>query len=145
MEDNLYPFVFGTENPNTEKIIEPLIEVAWDFEKDIPIIDHITHDYKYVTENEAIKVQIYKAVRIARYRYQIYSSDYGSEIEDKLVGKKYTKGYTESVAIKDLRDNLNTNKYITNINIIKANFINDEFEAHINVDTVYSKGVDFYV
>ena len=141
-EDNLYPFVFGKNTENIYKVPDLATEVAWDFEKDIPIIEK--NEYKYVTGDEAIKVWIYKTIKIARYRYEIFTSDYGTEI-DTLVGQKYTKGYTESQAMKYIKDALNINEYITNINIIKASFIGDTLTAHINVDTIYNKGVDFNV
>lgn len=61
------------------------------------------------------------------------------------VGDKYTKGYTESEAIRYIREALSVNEYIKNINIIDSNFSEDNLKLRINVDTVYNEGVELVV
>lgn len=140
---NLYPFVLS-DSVEVDETIEPFKEIAWDFSKDKPMVDEKTKEYVIVEGIEALKVWIYKTVKIARYRYPIYSTDYGTEIEE-LIGQKYTKGYTESEATRYIKEALSINNYIKNINIVSASFENDILTAHINVDTIYNEEVDMIV
>lgn len=143
MANDLYPFIIEEENPKDDSL-EMFKEIAWDYLRDKPLVDEKTKDYVIVEGDEALKVWIYKVIKIARYRYQIFSTDYGTELEE-LVGDKYTKGYTESEAIRYIREALSINEYIKNINIIDSNFSEDNLKLRINVDTVYNEGVELVV
>lgn len=143
MSNELYPFILSDSKKEASEL-EIFKEIAWDFRRDKPIIDENTKEYKIVEKDEALKAWIYKAIKIARYRYPIFTSDYGTELEE-LIGNKYTKGYTESEAIRFIREALVLNEYIRNVNIIDASFENDKLTVNINVDTVYSEGVELSV
>lgn len=101
MANDLYPFIIEEENSKDDSL-EMFKEIAWDYLRDKPLVDEKTKDYVIVEGDEALKVWIYKVIKIARYRYPIFSTDYGTELEE-LVGDKYTKGYTESEAIRYIR------------------------------------------
>ena len=143
MANDLYPFIIEEENSKDDSL-EMFKEIAWDYLRDKPLVDEKTKDYVIVEGDEALKVWIYKTIKIARYRYPIFSTDYGTELEE-LVGDKYTKGYTESEAIRYIREALSVNEYIKNINIIDSNFSEDNLKLRINVDTVYNEGVELVV
>ena len=143
MANDLYPFIIEEENSKDDSL-EMFKEIAWDYLRDKPLVDEKTKDYVIVEGDEALKVWIYKVIKIARYRYPIFSNDYGTELEE-LVGDKYTKGYTESEAIRYIREALSINEYIKNINIIDSNFSEDNLKLRINVDTVYNEGVELVV
>ena len=143
MANDLYPFIIEEENSKDDSL-EMFKEIAWDYLRDKPLVDEKTKDYVIVEGDEALKVWIYKTIKIARYRYPIFSTDYGTELEE-LVGDKYTKGYTESEAIRYIREALSVNEYIKNINIIDSNFSEDNLKLRINVDTVYNEGVELIV
>lgn len=143
MANDLYPFIIEEENSKDDSL-EMFKEIAWDYLRDKPLVDEKTKEYVIVEGDEALKVWIYKVIKIARYRYPIFSTDYGTELEE-LVGDKYTKGYTESEAIRYIREALSVNEYIKNINIIDSNFSEDNLKLRINVDTVYSEGVELSV
>ena len=143
MANDLYPFIIEEENSKDDSL-EMFKEIAWDYLRDKPLVDEKTKEYVIVEGDEALKVWIYKTIKIARYRYPIFSTDYGTELEE-LVGDKYTKGYTESEAIRYIREALSVNEYIKNINIIDSNFSEDNLKLRINVDTVYNEGVELIV
>lgn len=140
---DLYPFIIEDKD-NAADNLELFKEIGWDYLNDKPLVNEKTKEYIVVEGDEAIKVWIYKTIKIARYRYQIFTSDYGTELEE-LIGNKYTKGYTESEAIRFIREALMVNEYIRNVNIIDASFENDKLTVNINVDTVYSEGVELSV
>lgn len=141
---DLYPFIIEDKDNAVDNNLELFKEIGWDYLNDKPLVNEKTKEYIVVEGDEAIKVWIYKTIKIARYRYQIFTSDYGTELEE-LIGNKYTKGYTESEAIRFIREALMVNEYIRNVNIIDASFENDKLTVNINVDTVYSEGVELSV
>lgn len=143
MSNELYPFILSDSKKEASEL-EIFKEIAWDFRRDKPIIDENTKEYKIVEKDEALKAWIYKAIKIARYRYPIFTSDYGTEL-DELVGDKYTKGYTESEATRYIKEALSINPYIKNINKLDASFERDTLSLYLNIDTIYNEGVELSV
>ena len=86
----LFPFFGDTAVEESAADSLPLYtEVAWDFDRNIPIVEK--GDFKIVTGNEAIKTWVYKAMKTERFRYPIYSWHFGSEVET-MIGQKSDKG-----------------------------------------------------
>lgn len=81
---------------------------------------------KIVEGLEAVKVWAWLALQTARQRYYIYSTDYGQEYED-LIGKSYSKEYTDTELKRMTEECLLINPYITGI---------EDFEAAKNEDCV---------
>lgn len=78
-------------------------ELAFDFETG----DFIYEDGKpkVVEGIEALKVWIEKAIRTARYRFPIYSFDYGCEIEE-IIGLDLSRSVLESEVPRVIREAL---------------------------------------
>ena len=73
---SLFPFINNIDTVKIDNTFPIYREVAWDFEKDVPILQNGT--FKIVEKNEAIKVWIYKAILTQRYNHSIYTCNYGS-------------------------------------------------------------------
>ena len=134
---SLFPFI--SNNVDEAKVDNsfPLYkEVAWDFEKDTPILEN--GDFKIVEGNDAIKVWVYKALLTPRYNYSIYSWDYGSELMD-LVGKAYTPSLTKEEAKRYIKEALLINPYILEVNVVDASFNNGLLSADIKIVTIYGE------
>lgn len=144
MTNELYPFVYDVSDEIEGDTLPIFKEIAWDFLRDKPLVNPKTKEFEIVEGDEALKVWIYKTIKIARYRYPIFSTDYGTEIEE-LIGSKYTKGYTESEVKRYVKEALMVNEYIRNVNILASNFKDDELELHLKIDTVYNEGVELVV
>ncbi len=69
---------------------------------------------KVVEGYDALLVWAWLALQIARYRYYIYSDDYGQEYET-LVGKTYSAELTDSELERMTEECLTENPYITGI------------------------------
>lgn len=69
---------------------------------------------KMVEGYEALLVWAWLALRTPRYRYYIYSEDYGHEYEN-LVGKSYSEELTDSELERMTEECLTENPYITGI------------------------------
>lgn len=112
------PFVSINNTNKTETADLPIFkEYAYDFEKNCFLYDvggnHIT-----VTENEALKVWIYKALLTERHRYLAYHDDYGISIEP-YQGTTPNTIYTAEMIKQNIREGLEVNPYIKRINSIE--------------------------
>lgn len=117
---SIFPMISPPESQTVQTQSLPLCrEVAWDFQRDVPIFrggQPVT-----VTEKEALKVWIWRALRCPRFRYEIYSWAYGSEFESLLV-----------------------NPYITRVEDISVDFESEKLTVRGTAVTIYG-GVKFHV
>lgn len=133
---NVFPFINGDDGIQEDSIDNfPLYkEVAWDFVNDRAIF--LDGKPKIVYKNEAIKVWVYKAIKTNRYEFDIYSWDYGSEIES-LIGKGFEVGYIKSETERYIREALLINPYIKAIHNLDINFKNDTLTVDGDIETIY--------
>lgn len=111
-------------------------EVAWDYENDVPVFrrgEPVT-----VTGKDAVKVWIWNAIHTERYRHEIYSWAYGSELHG-LVGQAYTEALKTAEAPRYLRECLLVNPYITAVNDITVEFAGDRLTIGGTATTVYGE------
>jgi hypothetical protein len=132
----LFPFVSSIEDVKIDNTFPLYREVAWDFEKDIPILEN--GDFKIVEGNEAIKVWVYKALLVPRYNYSVYSWNYGSELMD-LIGKAYTPQLTKSEAKRYIEEALKINPYILEVNVVDTDFKDSVLSANVKITTIYGE------
>ena len=133
---SLFPFVTYKEDIVKNNSFPLYREVAWDFKRNIPIIEN--GDFKIVEGNEAIKVWVYKALLVPRYNYSIYSWNYGSELMD-LIGKAYTPQLTKSEAKRYIEEALKINPYILDVNVIDTDFKDSVLSANVKITTIYGE------
>ena len=112
-------------------------EIAIDFNTGEPIIKN--GDFVVVEKNEAIKVWCYYALKIAKGRFLAFTNNYGSELEEKIIGKQYNSD-TYSKIKRIVEDCLLVNKYIKSIDNVAVSF-DDKINIEIELTTVYQKGV----
>lgn len=94
---------------------------------------------------DALLVWVWMALQTPRYRYYIYSWEYGQEYEE-IIGKSYSKGFTDMELERMTEECLTVNPYITGI----ENFTCEKNEDRINlsftlVTTLGSREVDLDV
>ena len=133
---SLFPFVTYKEDIVKNNSFPLYCEVAWDFKRDIPILEN--GDFKIVEGNEAIKAWVYKALLVPRYNYSIYSWNYGSELMD-LIGKAYTPQLTKSEAKRYIEEALKINPYILDVNVIDTDFKDSVLSANVKITTIYGE------
>ena len=109
-------------------------EIAWDFEKNKPIIEN--GEFKIVEENEAIKVWVYLALLTNNKQYPIYSWDYGTEVKE-LMGKNYTKALIEAEAKRLIEECLLINPYILEVEVVNTRFVDSALTCDIKITTIY--------
>ncbi len=89
-----------------------------------------------VEGKEAVKVWIWLALQTPRYRYCVYTWDYGNEFED-LIGQGYTGGYIAAEAQRMTEDCLLVNENIQNITEFAVAMVGDTLTISFTADTVY--------
>ncbi len=85
---------------------------------------------------EAIKIWVWLALQVPRYRYYAYTWDYGSEFED-LIGQGYSNGYIESESRRMTEDCLLINPDIQSISDFHVSVEKDTLTISFIVNTVY--------
>ena len=112
-------------------------EIAIDFSTGNPIIKN--NDYVIVEKNDAVAVWCYYALKIAKGRFLAFTNNYGSELEEKIIGKQYNSD-TQKQVKRIVEDCLLVNPYIKSIDNVTVSF-NDRLTIEIELTTVYQKGV----
>lgn len=92
---------------------------------------------------EAIKVWIWLALHVERYRFPIYSWQYGAELE-QYIGHSYSHDYLQADCEETVRDCLFQNPHITEINDFKVDVVGDKLTMSFRVETDIG-GIDINV
>lgn len=111
-------------------------EIAWDFETGVPIYENGAP--VFVTGAQAVKVWIYKALKTERFRYEIYSAAFGSEVEE-LIGQNYSEELKSAEAKRYVRECLEINPYITDVQNIGVEFLDGRLTVSTAVSTIYGE------
>lgn len=138
MNSELYPFInVEIDEQLTKNEQLPIYkEIAWDYIKNEPILEN--RDFKIVTENEAIKVWVYKTLFTERFEYPIYSWNYGCEMIN-LMGQSYTFKYVEMETKRYIKEALLVNPYIVEVNILDIKFSDSKLSVRVNIKTIYGE------
>lgn len=132
----------STVNAATDNL--PLLqEYAWDFENDRFLLDTRGHHIT-VTENEALKVWIYKALKTQRYRYECYrhgeldiDAPYGVDLEE-YIGKYPNTIATAQLISRDIKSCLALNPYIKRVISVEiAERKKDKLVIDIVLESIY--------
>ncbi|HEX2927748.1 MAG TPA: DUF2634 domain-containing protein [Ruminiclostridium sp.] len=135
MSTTIFPII----QPQAEEIVsEPDVykEVKWDFEKNIPIYQNGSP--VIVTGKEAVLVWGWKALNTPRFRYEIYTWDYGCEVES-LVGQPFIDELKQSEAARYVKECLLVNRYITGITDVTVSFKEGDINISCTIETVYGE------
>ncbi len=139
---SIFPIVQPEAEEQTASQSLPLCkETAWDFAAGTPIFSGgkpLT-----VTGLEAVRVWIWKALMTTRFRHEVYTWDYGSEVET-LIGQAFTPAVKQSEAVRYVREALEINPYIKAVRQTEVTFRNDDLTISCEVETIYGK-VDIHV
>lgn len=132
---SIFPFLNSKiDRPQTTNELKLFEEIAWDFENNTPLT--VDGEFKKVQKNDALKVWIYKALKTERYKYTIYSWNYGNELE-RLIGTNNYPEMIKSQMIRYISEAILTNPYINSISNITVSPDSDKINANFEVKTIY--------
>lgn len=134
--------IFPMVQPNTEEAETdpeyPLYrDVKWDLRENKPIFKNGAP--VIIEGQEAVLGWVLRALCTERDRYEIYSEEYGCEIEI-LIGQPYTKELKEAEAARYLEECLICNPYITGVTDVAASFEDGRMELSCRISTIYGNG-----
>lgn len=129
---SLFPFIEAEE---AQEIKEKQLSVPCEFDYDF-IHNKLKDNLVY--GKDAIKVWIYKALLTKRYKYMIYTWDYGHEIED-LVGKNYNQDLISSEMKRFVEECLSINPYILSIDNFSCKFDGSKLSCEFTVNTHFGE------
>ena len=87
---------------------------------------------------EALRMWIYKALLTQRYRYTIYSWDFGQDL-DELIGQGYEKGLIKSEVERRIKDCLLIHPDIKECNNFNIRLQQDQLQVDFIVNTIYGE------
>lgn len=136
MSEKLFPFISYQQAQKSmpQKIIPR--EYAWDFEKNEFILEN--GRIKILEGAEALKVWICKMLKTQRYRYLVYSWNYGSELEE-LIGKGYASSAVQNEVKRLLEDALTVNSNIKGTSNVQVKFQGDDLDISFTAITDYGE------
>lgn len=111
-------------------------EVAWDYQAERPVYRRgrpVT-----VAGAEAVRVWSWRAIKTARFGYDVHTWDYGCEI-GQLVGQPFTADVKESEAVRYVREALLTNPYITGVEQVNVSFSGTVLSIEAKIKTIYGE------
>lgn len=135
MSTTLFPSIqpLASEQKSSLKLYR---EIKWDYENNVPV-------YKkgspvIVTGKEAVLVWAWKALHTPRFRYKIYTWDFGCETES-LIGQPFTDALKKSEAVRYIKECLLINPYITGISDVAVRFLDGALMIDCTVETIYGE------
>ena len=136
MSKTLFPIVTPAGEATRQQNLPLYRDVAWDFEQDRPVFRR--GEPVIVTGAEALRVWAYNALKTVRYRHEIWSFDYGCELE-RLVGQPYAQETKRAEAIRYIQEALLANPYITAVTVSSLDFDGSTFSADVAVSSIYGE------
>lgn len=91
-----------------------------------------------VKGKEAIRVWIWLALQVERYRYGIYSWQYGAELEE-YIGSSYSQEYLNDGIRMTIEDCLKMNPYIQSISEFHCQIEGNRLALSLTVNTDYGE------
>ena len=87
---------------------------------------------------EALRMWIYKALLTQRYRYTIYSWDYGQDLEE-IIGQHYEKGFIQSEVERRIKDCLTIHPHIKDCTHFNIQLHEDQLQVQFTTLTTYGE------
>lgn len=137
---SIFPFINEDEIESSVESEElPLLkEVAWNFKEDKPVINGLG-EIQFVEGLEALKIWIYKAIKINRYEHDIYSWDFGCEIDNLLGESLYSRAHIELETQRYIKECLSINPYINSISFNDISYEKGVVNANFQIDSRYGE------
>ena len=93
---------------------------------------------KIVERKEAIKVWIWNCLKTQRFRYPIYSWDYGTDLE-QYIGHTVSEEYLNTDCESEIKEALMVNPYIEGISDFSAEIRKEHLTLSFKVETRFGE------
>lgn len=109
-------------------------EMAWDFSADRAVFSG--GEPVWVERAEAVKVWAWNALHTPRWRYEIYTADYGNDIEN-MIGSGWSDALKTAEAQQCITECLLASPYITAVRDLSVTFADGVLTASFVIDSIY--------
>lgn len=134
---SVFPFISNAEPVKTKSAELPVFrEYAYDFENNC-LLTKAGATY-LVEKDEALKIWIYHALKVARYIYPAHSKEYGNEL-DRLTGHVMNRKILESEIKRYITEALMVNPYLQQLGDFSFSYENKMIEVCFEVTTIYGR------
>lgn len=135
MSINLFPII---QPQISNSVAAPALfkEAKWDFANNVPIYKNGSP--VIVEGKEAVLVWAWKALHTPRFRYVIYTWDYGNEVES-LIGQPFTEELKQSEAVRYVEECLLVCPYVSSVSDTKVKFSDGRLSLQTNLKTIYGE------
>lgn len=116
-------------------------ECKWDFENNKPIFEN--GKPVVISGHEAVLTWAYHALLIVRGRWEIYTNNYGSDIES-LIGSSWSDELITAEAMQYIKECLLESPYIVNVSCSDITFTDSTLSISCRIETVYSESEEKY-
>lgn len=136
---SIFPFTDPEQVKTGQRRIPMAREYAYDFYKgDFKL----KNNKPYLVEGkEALKIWVTKALLTGRYKEVIHTWSYGSEFEDKIIGRGYSKGLVKSEAERYTTECLDASlsDYINDMKDFVISFEDNTLTIAFKIDSIYGE------
>ncbi len=137
MARTLFPFLPDpSAASSTADALSLATEMAWDFDADRPVLRG--GEPVVVTGAEAVKVWAWNALQTQRYRWELFSPQYGNELT-RLVGQSFAAETKRAEAARYIQECLLVSPYITRVEVSGLALRGSWLEAQISISTIYGE------
>ncbi len=111
-------------------------EVAWDYANDVPVYKN--GNPVFVEGKDAVLVWAWNALHTPRFRFEIYTWDYGNEAES-LIGQNFSSELKQAETARYVRECLLINPYIKDVSGIQVDFNDGKLTVSGTLQTIYGE------
>lgn len=134
---SVFPFVTAAQPTVTQTSSLPVFrEYAYDYRNNC-LMKHAGKPY-LVERDEAIKIWIFHALKVPRYKYTAHSREYGNEL-DRVVGQAGSRQIIESEVQRYITAALMVNPYIQELQNFAFSWSGSHLNVSFDVVTVYGR------
>ena len=131
-----------TEVQPDKKVNLPLYkECKWDFENNKPIF--MNGQPVIISGHEAVLTWAHHALLTVRGRWEIHTSNYGSDIET-LIGSAWSSELVTAEAMQYIKECLLESPYITSVFCSDISFSESTLTIKCKIETIYSESEEIY-
>nr|WP_317324454.1 DUF2634 domain-containing protein [uncultured Flavonifractor sp.] len=133
----LFPLINAPDEAGQASGVLPLYrEIAWDFEADRPLWRNGSPIW--VTGAQAVATWAWNALHTVRGHLVLFTRSYGCELQE-LTGRPYTSEVKEAEAVRYVRECLQENPYISDVQQVEAHFSGSTLSLHCVINTIYGE------
>lgn len=137
MADAIFPAFINQTAPQPDSgTLPPLRECRWDFASDLPVFAR--GEPVLVTGGEAVLVWAWNALQTARGRFEMYTLNYGSDVEN-LIGTSWSNELKAAEARQYVEDCLLASPYIRAVRDVDIQFAGAALTIACRIETIYGE------